>query len=50
LAAFSKLWTITATALSKEEAAEIMKRFDRNNDGVISYDEFLRFLKVRKRA
>jgi calcyphosin len=36
--------------LSKEEAAEIMKRFDRNNDGVISYDEFLRFLKVRKRA
>lgn len=31
--------------LSKEEAAEIMKRFDRNNDGVISYDEFLRFLK-----
>jgi len=34
--------------LSKEEAAEIMKRFDRNNDGVINFDEFLRFLKVRK--
>lgn len=31
--------------LSKEEAAEIMKRFDRNGDGVIDYDEFLRFLR-----
>ena len=36
--------------LSKEEAAEIMKRFDRNGDGVIDYDEFLRFLRVRNRA
>lgn len=31
--------------LSKEEAVEIMKRFDTNNDGVIDFDEFLKFLK-----
>lgn len=36
--------------LSKEEAVEIMKRFDTNNDGVIDFDEFLKFLKVSKKT
>ena len=32
--------------LSKEEAAEILKKFDRDNSGTIDFNEFLRFLKV----
>lgn len=31
--------------LSKEEAISLMKRFDRDGDGMVNYDEFLRFLR-----
>lgn len=31
--------------LSKEEAQELLTRFDRNGDGTIDFNEFLRFLK-----
>ena len=32
--------------LTQEEARKLLEHFDRNGDGVISYDEFLRALKV----
>ena len=32
--------------LSKDEAQRLLERFDRDGNGTISYDEFLRFLKV----
>ena len=32
-------------SLSKEESAVLIKRFDRDGDGCINYDEFLRFLR-----
>ena len=35
--------------LSKEEAEELFKRFDRDQSGTIDFDEFLRFLKVSNR-
>lgn len=31
--------------LSKDEAQRLLERFDRDGNGTISYDEFLRFLK-----
>lgn len=35
--------------LSKEEAQELLCKFDRDNSGTIDFDEFLRFLKVSNR-
>ena len=32
--------------LTQDEARQLLDHFDRNGDGVISYDEFLRALKV----
>ena len=32
-------------SLSKEESLALMKRFDRDGDGMVNYDEFLRFLR-----
>ena len=34
--------------LTQEEAQQLLDHFDRNKDGVVDYDEFLRALKVRK--
>lgn len=31
--------------MSKDEAQRLLERFDRDGNGTISYDEFLRFLK-----
>ncbi len=32
-------------SLSKEEAVALMRRFDRDGDGMVNYDEMLRFLR-----
>jgi len=31
--------------VTKEEAAKVLEHFDRDKNGTVSYDEFLRFLK-----
>lgn len=33
--------------LSKEEAAKVLEHFDKNKNGTVNFDEFLRFLKVK---
>ena len=33
--------------LSKEESQKLLEKFDRDGDGMVSFDEFLRYLKVR---
>ena len=35
-------------AVSKDEAAEILAHFDRDKNGTVNFDEFLRTLKVSK--
>lgn len=32
-------------SVTKEEAAQVLEYFDRDKNGTVSYDEFLRFLK-----
>ena len=34
-------------AISKEEATQVMQHFDRNGDGCVDFNEFLRALKVK---